>query len=172
MKHCWLVACLFFLLALVTSACVQQETFEDPPVDFQELDLVGIWEAHYDGPGTGVDSLVIRPDGTFQHEYNSFETLYFKSPWNKWWIERFEDGRIYVHLRGARFYNQGVRIGSDEGHKTFHDPVHDIYVEVGRELVLSVRTASDAAGGLVLKHLRYGAESVYSDEFYRVGDEP
>jgi hypothetical protein len=156
----------------VTSACNRQEIFENPPTDLQEADLVGIWEAHYDGPGTGVDRLVIRADGTFRQEYNSLEALYFESPWNKWWVERFEDGRIYVHLRGARFYNQGVRIGEDEGHKTFYDPVSDVYVEVGRELVLSVRAASDSPGGLVLKHLRFGGEGIYSDEFYRVGDEP
>jgi len=186
MRSKWSIVSLLLLVMMMVSACIGQREFENPPATFQESLLVGTWEAHYDGPGTGVDRLVLRADGTFQQEYNSLQSLYFKTSWNKWRVQQFMDGRIYVHLEGARFYDKGIRVGEKEGIAcpasqpgcgstdlpySFYDPVYDVYVEMVGELVLSVRESSDAPGGLVLKHMRFGADGVTSGEFYLV-EEP
>ena len=186
MRIKWSLIPFLLLVMVMIPACVGQKTFSDPPVDFRESDLVGTWEAHYDGSGTGVDRLVLKEDGTFQQVYDSLGLHTFKTSWNKWHVERFPDeGRIYVHLEGARFYDDGRRVADYEGigcpasqpgclmdtPYPFLDPVYDYYVEMVGRLVLSVRSSPDAPGGLVLKHMRRGVDDVYSGEFYLV-EEP
>ena len=184
MRNKWPLIPFLTFVMILTHACVGQEAFSDPPLDLQESDLVGTWEAHYDGSGTGVDRLILKGDGTFQQTYDSLSGHTFETSWNKWHIERFpDDGRIYIYLEGARFYDEGRRVAEEEGiacpasqcledmPNPFRDPVYDNYVEMIGRLVLSVRTSPDTPGGLVLKHMRLGVDDLRSGTFFFV-EEP
>jgi hypothetical protein len=66
--------------------------------DIQEVDLVGIWEAHY-ADADGIDTLTLRADGTYQQVYKDANGYVYKSSWNKWYLEHLPDERLRVHLK-------------------------------------------------------------------------
>lgn len=162
-----------------------------PPSSFQESDLVGTWEAKYH---LGVDRLTIWADGTFKEVYEDhYEPDYvYETPWNEWWLERFPDGRIGIHLDGARYYVDGVRIAERDGlgpptcptsapgctgkpfplPHNFVDPFTREYVHMPGELVLNVRV--DSSGEVLLHHMFYHADAGFAisgcwrDHFRRV----
>lgn len=128
---------------ILTLSTAEISKSQNPPATLQELDMVGTWKADY-GSRRGVDKLILRADGTFKQIYeNRRENYTFETPWNKWWLERFPDGRVRVHLKGARYYLGGIPVAEiyeDEGwgHDPFHperfDPVWS-----GKSIVYMVR---------------------------------
>ncbi|HUW10343.1 MAG TPA: hypothetical protein VM537_11495 [Anaerolineae bacterium] len=152
----WLIAVVLVIIQLraATGNCLEAP-YQEPPGTFQDEDLVGMWQAHY---GRSVDRLVIKGDGTFEQVYIDHYTAgyVFESGWNEWWVERVADGRTLVHLQGARYYPDGIRIAEEERlhdpfPARFYDPVTDEAVHVAGKLVLNVRT--DSSGELFLYHL-------------------
>lgn len=170
---------LLFLVLLATLACLYAITdSENPPATFQESDLVGTWQASY-GVNDGIDTLILRPDGTFMQTYESrSEDYIYETPWNEWWMERFPDGRVRVHLEGARYYYEGIEIAEWDGIEPtvppgtlepwisedearpflFYDPFASYtddwtiyFVEMVEKLVLNVRLLP--SGELVLAHM-------------------
>ena len=162
----WLKVLLSALVMLIASACEAQ--YSNPPSNFQDSDLVGTWEAQY--MDWGVDRLILRVDGTYEQIYHdlSVEGYVYETPWNEWWIERFPDGRAYIHLQGARYYMEGIRIAELEGMGSpcpdelpecysgnnpwsFYDPIADDTIYMVRDLVFNVQ--HDSSGRLVLLHM-------------------
>lgn len=146
--------------------------FSNPPASFQETDLVGTWEAHY---GRSVDRLILRGDRTFKQIYrDNYEKDYvYETPWNKWWVERFPNGRARLHLQGARNYRVGILLAERDGlhHPCpkeypdchwasepydYYDPFAREFVDMVNKLVLNVR--SDSSGELLLLHLWRGGD--------------
>jgi len=148
--------------------------YSPPPSDFGEANLVGTWEARY---GRSVDSLTIMADGTFKQRYEDrYDSSYvYETSWNSWWLERFSDGRIRVHLEGARYYIRGIGVAElDGGTLDSADPdadstpepgvlPHWFYDPFGREslhmlgqLILTVRV--DSQGELLLHHMTYSSQ--------------
>jgi hypothetical protein len=143
-----------------------QAPYQNPPSDFQENDLVGTWQAHY---GQSVDMLVLSGDGSFQQVYQDghADNYVYETAWNDYDLERFADGRVRVHLQGARYYAQGTSIAENEGLQPepwpgfygesgppaylFYDPFAEQPVFMVRELVLNVRV--DSSGELLLYHM-------------------
>jgi hypothetical protein len=179
------VALLLLLLTAIAACCwcccMPPKSMKDimdsepPPATFQETDLVGTWEGHYGGYagyGQGLDRLILRADGTFKQIYKIEKQGYvYETPWNKWWVERFPDGRVRVHLEGARYYVDGIEMAERDGlHATSSGPpwpysFYDWFVEgqekwsvemVGK-LVLNVRQVS--SGEIVLAHMSSSWES-------------
>jgi hypothetical protein len=146
-------------------ACVEAP-YSNPPAGLEDADLVGTWATRYAG---ATDRLIINADGTFKQSYEErvagFLRLYlYETPWNRWWVERFSDGRIMVHFEGGRYYLQGSGIGELDGTPhgpsslpwPFRDPFSDEYVDMVGKLVLSVRV--DSRGELLLHHMFYSAD--------------
>ncbi|MDI6765103.1 MAG: hypothetical protein QME83_19045 [Thermodesulfobacteriota bacterium] len=151
--------------------------YSNPPPTFQESDLAGTWEAHYSGTLDGdIDRLIIQADGTFKQIYQNHtehKGYVFESPWNEWWVERFPDGRVRLHLDGARYYSDREievveRIAEEEKRYpdverwwdySYYDPLTDKpgdkgaeLMEMVGELILNVRQ-NDDTGELILMHL-------------------
>ncbi len=155
----WILGVVLVLIQLRSAMgnCLEAP-YQHPPTTLRESDLVGIWEAHY---GRSVDRLVLRGDGTFEQVYVDHHTAgyVFESGWNEWWVERLADGRILVHLQGARYYPDGLRVAEEEGVDDpfdpfpgrFYDPVTDEAVHVTGKLVVNVRT--DSSGELFFYHM-------------------
>ncbi len=139
---------------------------------------MGTWESRY---GRSVDTFVLREDGTFKQTYEDvYATDYvYETPWNRWQIERFPDGRIRLHLQGARYYIDGISIGELDGYTypgpkggpdssgepggvpwLFIDPFTRDDLEMVRELVLTVRV--DSSGELLLHHMSYTSDEGFS----------
>ena len=128
--------------------------YRNPPPSLGESDLVGTWEAHY---GRSVDRLMLRADRTFKQMYTSgyAEGYLYETGWNSWGVQRLRDGRVRVHLQGARFYPDGIAIAEEGGwgHGTgsFYDPMSVHPVDMDGKLVLNVRVDPD--GELILYHM-------------------
>lgn len=164
------LGCCQMIITLTTSEISKSE---NPPATLQESDLVGTWKADY-GRYHGVDMLILRADGTFKQVYeNQREDYVYETPWNKWWLERFPDGRVRLHLKGARYFLDGIRWAEKEGLiSTFPQtawPYHDPFdprrryrsVKMVGELILNVRVLP--SGELVLDHMWPSSEWGFGD---------
>jgi hypothetical protein len=140
--------------------------YSNPPAELEDADLVGTWATQYYG---ATDRLIINADGTFRQVYEErfagvLRLYLYQTPWNRWWVERFSDGRIRVHFEGARYYLRGSGIAELEGTPygasslpwPFRDPFSDEYVDMVGRLVLTVRV--DSRGELLLHHMFYSAD--------------
>jgi len=159
------------IVLMVFAACNQKiDKSKNPPAMLQESDLVGTWKANY-GRYHGVDTLILRADGTFKQIYkNQRENYVYETPWNKWSLERFPDGRVRMHLEGGRYYVEGIWEGETEGLTggepwPFHDPFDPERryksVHMVRQLILNVRLLP--SGELVLAHMWPSSESPLGD---------
>jgi hypothetical protein len=146
-----------------------------PPSCLVESDLEGTWEADYH---QGIDTLTIKSDGTFRQVYkDAYQEGYtYETAWQEWWLERFGDGRIRIHFKGARYYMRGIRVAELDGlgspscpttepgcsgepfplPRCFVDPFSGEDVQMPGELVLNVR--ADSSGSLLLHQMFYHAD--------------
>ncbi len=181
----WRCVPLLFVVLLVLAACAEIADSRNPPAAFRESDLVGTWAVDY-YRYRGDDQLILRADGTFKQTYgNEKEDYVFETPWNEWGVERFADGRVRVHLRGARYYLGGIREAEQEGvipsplvtggePRHYYDPFardkgwRDWSVPMIGQLILNVRLLP--SGELVLAHMWPSSEYAFGDSqvFHRV----
>jgi len=156
---------LFFLFATSNlTSCASY--YRNPSQDLLETELEGTWEAHYGM--NRIDRITIRKDGTFTQTYEDEQTNYqFKTNWNSWWLEYLDDGSVYIHLKGGRFYPAGIRIAELEGmddpcpnqippdcnqfSRSFWNPYSGKPLRMPGELVLIVKV--DLSGELVFHHM-------------------
>jgi len=167
---------LFCCQVILTLSTTEISKSENPPATLRESDLVGTWKAEYAISG-GVDKLILRADGTFKQIYqNQVDGYVYETPWNEWWLERFPDGRVRVHLKGARRYLDGIPLAeTEDGSSIFCDPFaldrewRDWSVRMVGQLILNVRLLP--SGELVLAHMWSGcgdAAFTNSQVFHRV----
>ena len=156
--------------------------------DIKEVDLVGIWEAHY-SINDGTDRLTLRADGTYQQVYYSrWKEYTYTSPWNRWHLQRLADGRARIYLEGGRYYPQGIEVGELEGLQYYpqgwgdrpkiHGPEpypHYFYDEEGDQflpmvghLILDIKPRFSSRG-FVFIHLWYNADD-FPDTFRWIGE--
>ena len=134
---------------------------------------MGTWETHYVGwPRGNVDRLIFKGDGTFKQFYEDYRVkgYIYETQWTEWWVESFPDGRVRVHLPGARYYESGISTAELDGLAppcpmsepgctgeprlppySFYDPFAREYLHMAGELVLNMRI--DSAGELLLHHM-------------------
>ena len=156
--------------------------YSPPPPTFQDSDLVGTWETRYAGwPAGDLDRLILRGDGAFRQVYENYilKDYVYQTQWEEWWLERFPDGRVRVHLEGARYYASGITIAELEGlgmpcptsqpgctgeprlpPHSFYDPFAREYLYMEGELVLNVRV--DSTGEFLLHHMWYHSDGGFA----------
>lgn len=141
--------------------------FTNPP-DLQSSDLEGLWLTHYTSRTT--DTITIKADETFRQVFkNSRQNYVFDSGWNKWTLEKLQNGETRLHLQGGRFYLEGIPLAEKNGRRNpgnpclggdcswglgpdpFYDPFSDELVEMVDKLVLVVLL--DSRGNLILHHI-------------------
>lgn len=157
---------ILLILSLLGSSCSSQ--LINPPPEIKESDLTGKWIANY---GEGItDTIEILDDGTYNQVYENSNTGYqFSTGWEKWELEIYLDGRVWLYLNDARYYVAGERIGELAGRgdpcptqypdcihgnnpRPFYDPFStDNSVKMTDRLVLIVRATSE--GELILHHM-------------------
>jgi hypothetical protein len=165
MKPKILVTIILIFLVLLNSGCAA--FYKNPPESFQSSDLEGIWRTHYGSQVT--DQLIIKSDGTYKQIYEDSKINYFfETPWNKWWVENSQDGRMYLHLEGARYYLEGIEraerdgmdmpcpsdfmnCGWDKQPFLFYNPYTHESLEMVGELILTI--LDDSSGKIVLHHM-------------------
>ncbi len=114
----------FLILGLVMMCCCLWTPFPprvaNPPETFNEEELVGVWKADYSHyrcvesevtkqVSSLAEWLVLRGDKTF---YQVLQDRRGKIPDQRaqgtWWVERFPDGAMRLHLEGGRFFAAAV----------------------------------------------------------------
>ena len=170
-KGSWSKIAVFFLLGVIGLTCVgvpRRKVYE-------ASDFVGTWRAIYQdvesmsGSVSGVETIALKADGTYQQTFEGERGYVYTSPWNKWWLE---SGRI-LHLEGGRFYPLGIKDAEDLASgrlgASLINPIGERVELDGTEIVLYASGYSDAPGGVVLEHLAVGdPDSPNIVRFYRV----
>lgn len=166
----WSKIAMCFLLGIIGLACVgvpRRKVYE-------VSDFVGTWRAIYQDVGfdhvSGVETITLKADGTYQQTFEGERGYVYTSPWNKWWLE--ESGRI-LHLEGGRFYPLGIQDAKDLASgrlgASLISPTGERIELDSTEIVLYAWGYSDAPGGVVLEHLAVGdPDSPEIVRFYRV----
>ena len=57
---------------------------------------------------TGVETLTLRADGTYQQVYDDGKGYVYTSTWNNWYQDD-SGGRAVLHLEGGRYYPLGIK---------------------------------------------------------------
>lgn len=156
-----------FLIALVCTSCSLKTHKEGEwncrplPDAFQESDLLGTWQAKY---GVGIDTLVLKENGTFTQIYTCHpceSDISFENSGNQWWLENRESGGIYLHLEGMQRCNFTDELcfqeGGGGGNRFYWDYCEDRGVKMPDEVVLMVIGTSedekDIPRGIKLAHM-------------------
>ncbi len=151
-RRVWVQIAIHILMATSIAGCCC------PCVTFRKLeasDLVGTWRADYDEDYfdrgcwytvTGVETLTLRPDGTFRQVYDDGRGYVYTSPWNNWYLEDRRAGPV-LHLERGRFYALGIEFAEAlaDGSSHFHsdDDGRGQPVDLdGSEVILQVTKAS------------------------------
>jgi len=124
---------------------------------FEQSDLYGVWETRYSDCCS--DKLIIYSDGYFEQEYKNNSDYEYISDRNPWFLERFSDGRIYLHLTNGRYYHSGSSFFENVGNKpsfTLYDPFSNTIVQMNGELILVL--AHNKSRQFVLLHLLLGPD--------------
>lgn len=167
----WSKMAVCFLLGIIGLACVgvpRRKVYE-------VSDFVGTWRATYEnvenvwGSVSGVETITLKADGTYQQTFEGEKGYVYTSPWNKWWLE---SGRV-LHLEGGRFYPLGIQDAEDLASgrlgASLISPTGERVELDGTEIVLYPSSYSDAPSGVVLEHLAVGdPDSPDIVRFYRV----
>lgn len=167
-----LVTLVVILVAL--AGCWPEAPYRMPSAGLSESDLAGTWRETY---ATGVsDTLILRADGSFKQIYREDRVGYvYETEWERFRLQRFSDGRVWLHLPTARYFVRGVRslLRDDFGRPcasddlecyrqrtpipgSYLDPVGNVSVPVDGELVLLVLSTS--YGESVLAQLTEGSD--------------
>lgn len=146
------------LLLVLISILVGCQSSQAKLADIQESDLVGTWRANYsesnaDVDPTGVEIIILRPDGTYQQMYKDGNGYMYESPWYKWYM----DADKLIHLEGGRWYPRGAR----EAEKLTNGAIESIVVRGKRvEVDLAEETLlivyNFIGEEIVLGHLHIG----------------
>lgn len=110
-RQIWLQMILCVLVVVIAAACCCAGF---PIKQIKPSDLAGTWRAEYDKYArhncslTGVETLTLRPDGTYQQVYEDRKGYVYTSPWNEWHLDHSRRGYLIVRLKGGRFYPLGV----------------------------------------------------------------
>lgn len=181
--------CTLSFCIIIAKTINPERPYFNPSPTLGETDLIGVWEAHYHG--NAVDRLIIKPDGTFRQIYQArevpgYEGYEYQTPWNRWWLEKFPDGRVRLYLEGAKYFFDGVRTAENpiiviiDGNpifRVFCDPIasENRSVQMQDALILNVR--SDQHGNIILLHMRFSGDSCvfalltkYSRDFHKIED--
>lgn len=146
----------------------------NPFKTFTSDELVGTWQAKYENfrnlniEITGVETIILKADGTYQQIYDDGKGYRYESSWNRWRLER---GRR-LFLKDGRFYAMGIEWAESwrSGVHTFI--AHDFErIDLEGEIILFVYPTSLYPGGAYLFSPLVGdLDAPKWVRFYRVAD--
>jgi len=157
----WLMVTAILLIWLCSLACAYTKTFTPS-------EHVGTWRADYTGTEnfdiklTGVETLTLRADGTYQQIYDDGRGYVYASLWNKWYVKPKE--RL-LYLESGRLYPLGVkeaerRARNPRGAALCTYPPYssmDKNIEIDcTDAVLYILSEPSAQGGLILVYPEVG----------------
>jgi hypothetical protein len=163
MRRLWprVTLCALFALGGTTGCCARFSSALPEPSD-----LVGTWRAYYEeheferrgclSEVTGIETLTLRADGTYQQVYEDGKGYVYVSSWSRWFLESSK-GSLVLHLEGGRFYPLGIdgaeRLAS--GQLSYHsdDDGRGNSLDLdGSEVILNVVGSYQAPGGRFLDY--------------------
>ncbi len=148
----WFKWAVLVLISTIVLACAIDTA--NPFKTFTPEELVGTWRAEYknfrnfDIEVTGVETITLKADGTFQQIYDDGKGYKHTSLWNKWRLERGRD----LYLKGGRFYALGIEKAEGYARGGILEVIApgNRRIELNGEIVLFLGPTSLAPGGAVL----------------------
>lgn len=149
--------------------------------DLEASDLVGTWSADYEAAFgkrcwyrmTGVETLTLRADGTYQQVYDDGRGYVYVSPWNRWHLKD-DRGASILHLEEGRFYPLGIEWAEALAERSWQYHADDdgrgqpLDLD-GTEAILFVRASAQRPGGVYFLYPPVCAPDVpVYVEFHRV----
>jgi hypothetical protein len=111
------------------------------PISFEREDLVGTWVADFGG-GTGVDTLQLYSNGTFEQTYTHGGANYrYDGELGQWSLERRDSGGLYLHLSGMKFCafeDRCIDPGLESDSAGYFDYCEREFVKMNGEFILAV----------------------------------
>lgn len=147
------------LLFLSTTIACGGYKYVPPPMNFDESDLVGTWQATYGL--TSTDTITLKSDGTYQQKFESPQINYiYESPWYKWHVEYSASGKPKLYLEGMRYYEVSLEIGEAGGRYSDGTPVLFVdidenyaVIEMTDKVILRIKGDSNYPRGIILQHM-------------------
>lgn len=140
-----------------------------PAGGFSSATLAGTWMA---GVPSHIDTLIIRPDGTYKQsvhiEYTDLPPTDYESDWQLWRLEYSQANIPYLHLTGYAFCGMNAAIPCGKRDAGGYDFCQDKYLNMNGEGILVVLEAyqeKPSGGGRQYSyHLFYplGSENSYA----------
>jgi hypothetical protein len=161
-----LLMCVLAMLSTAACSCCAGASYFNPFRVIGPSDLVGTWRADYDKYDfsgrcryvvTGVETLTLRADGTYQQVYDDGRGYVYTSPWKKWYLESRRGGGI-LHLEDGWFYSLGIRDAEKlaSGRLFWHTDDdgtgHPLDLDSTTGIILHVWPRSQREGEVVLKY--------------------
>ncbi|MCP4370440.1 MAG: hypothetical protein GY797_20360 [Deltaproteobacteria bacterium] len=156
----WRVWFIFIITSIPLGCCfagIPLGSYEASPPDvLRETDLVGMWQAQY---GTSrIDKITLKADGTYQQIFEApLDEYYFKSDWNKWYVEYSSSGKPKLHLEkmGYCVYFLDECESTRRGEpKLYYDFSENKSVKLTGKVILQITIDETNPRGIRLWHLQ------------------
>ena len=147
------------LLFLFTAIACGGYEYVPPPMNFDESDLVGTWQATYGL--TSTDTITLKSDGTYQQKFEAPQINYvYESPWYEWRVEYSASRKPKLHLEKMRYYEFSLDIGEAGGRHSDGQPVlfvdideDDEVIEMMDKVILRINGDQNYPRGIILQHM-------------------
>ena len=97
-----------------------------PPESFRESDLIGVWgRDDIDKPHSigFSEKVIINSDHTFTQTVDiSYDSYHFAVS-GRWELEKAENGCLYIHLYGMRYYGQNDKFAENGNRGITNEPL-------------------------------------------------
>jgi hypothetical protein len=120
-----------------------------------------VWQASYASGGAAIDTITIKPDGTYQQEFATNFGYHYKGDWNKWWVEKRPSGCLYLHLDRMRYFVDGLEEADQMANGasvTLLEMCEDQVLVISKEMVLTITSAPHLPPGIRLLQLKSDAD--------------
>lgn len=171
----WRMCFIFMITSIILGCCfvgVPLGGYEAPPPEvFKETDLIGTWQARY---GTSrIDKLTLKADGTYQQLFQApLDGYYYKSDWNKWYVEYSSSGKPKLHLEKmgycVYFLDECESTRGGEPN-SYYDFSENKRIELTDEVILRITIDESNSRGIRLWHLQTDPD--VGPEFFVLVDE-
>lgn len=155
------------IIAISLVGCQLERGTAYAKYDNLKLDnLIGVWQAKYESKKfddlSGIETLVINIDGTFQQSYNNGKGYSYSGELSYWRLVRLSNGKAQIHLEKGIFFPGILTLSENpEDSKdmvfSMYDPAQEKNILFSRKIILNIMVEFESPNHIILlDHLPVG----------------